>query len=339
MRMRLLALSSLMALSILLVPTPSPDASAAGEMEAPEGSIFGSYTVATFSMDADPDGPGSGSVELVDSSGWYVVEDPNGEIVDEGPVAPSALFSPSGGGGESGDCNEDGSTDGFKYHGFSDVTSPPNGGVWFQQYLFFVYSQTPAQDEVDSPYNDDTFQILICSAGGQDFGGGWRQILTGSGMTYLHSNPHRIDWSWERGTGSDTSDLALSLSFKVSHPRVPVEVEGTIEFHPTSEYFDGSFLPPQQDPLFAPMEDHAHNAVNGWWEHGCRRGAVPCLPWQGSSHFQGSTVLGLWEWPMSVLYDPEVEELKFMVAAYSESSCANPLGCEVPDDEWQPDGD
>lgn len=179
-------------------------------------------------------------------------------------------------------------------------------------FQFNFYSQDSArQDQFKQP----TVQILSCAVGGVDAGNGSRITISGPGVAFNDAQTTRkLGHVWREG--KTPKDYSLSLGFAV--PVKGVTVTGGIQQNPAN-YLKGSVVPPYE---FGDMGQFHSNAVNAWWEEGCR---PRCSRWNGSADYQGSVAEGLWEFPQS--YKAEAFSRGFKYAGYLEHFCANPFGC------------
>jgi hypothetical protein len=133
-------------------------------------------------------------------------------------------------------------------------------------------------------------------------------------MTFNDSDSARIlGRNWKEG--KTPKDYSISLGFEV--PIKGVKVSGGIQQNPSSS-LKGSVVPPYDDP----MKRFHLNAVNAWWEDGCR---PRCTRFGGSNNYQGSVGEGLWEFRQS--FKPQALDRGFFAYPWLEHFCANPFGC------------
>lgn len=179
-------------------------------------------------------------------------------------------------------------------------------------FQFNFYSQDKARyDESNQP----TVQVLSCAVGGVDAGNGSRITVSGPGVAFNDAQtPRKLGHIWKEG--NTPKDYSISLGFEV--PTNAVKVSGGIQQNPAN-YLKGSVVPPYE---YGDMAQFHNNAVNAWWEEGCR---PHCRRWNGSADYQGSVGEGLWEFPQ--WYKNEAFSRGFKYAGYLEHFCANPFGC------------
>jgi hypothetical protein len=179
-------------------------------------------------------------------------------------------------------------------------------------FKFHLYSQDSARhDERGAP----TVQFLGCGVGGVDGQNGSRIRVSGPGMAFRDANGSNIIGSkWREGKTPE--DYSIALGFQV--PVRGITVTGSIQQDP-SNYLKGSVVPPYGVDH---MERLHRNAVNAWWEDGCR---PRCTRFGGSNNYQGSVAEGLWEFPQS--YKHSALARGWETAAYVEHHCSNPFGC------------
>lgn len=116
--------------------------------------------------------------------------------------------------------------------------------------------------------------------------------------------------------GKTPQDYLSSLGSEV--PVRGVTIKGSIQQSPSNS-LKGSVAPPYGlDEMARPHR----NAVNAWWEDGCR---PRCPRLGGSNNYQGSVGEGLWEFPQS--YKGESLRRGWRVVGYVEHHCSNPFGC------------
>jgi len=179
-------------------------------------------------------------------------------------------------------------------------------------FQFNFYSQDNARQ---NQFGQSTVQVLSCAAGGVDAGNGSRITVSGPGVAFNDAQtPRQIGRTWKEG--KTPKDYSVSLGFQV--PVNGVTVTGGIQQNP-ADYLKGSVVPPY---AYGDMAQFHDNAVNAWWEDGCR---PHCRRWNGSADYQGSVGEGLWEFPQA--YKNEALSRGFKYAAYMEHFCANPFGC------------
>lgn len=281
-------------------PTMSQETSQAAAVAAVDrGTVFRGYIGTT-------DEPGV-------LAGHYWYEDADGNVFEEGAFSFDAGDQ---GIAHGGPCERDQDGD-SQALGSKRVNNQPYSDYWTVQYDFDRYKHPDAR-RTEEDWQD---QYLWCSKGGGDAQDGWRLRMIGSGMTYRPPTDQRIDYKWESRKLENESSLTVRLPFKLASGKIGVLVSATINFTTTSEWVDGSFYPPLPDPF---MTASVENAANSWWEHGCRRSVLPCLPNQSSANFQGSAVLALWEVQAGTAIDLNLD---FYEAAYWEIVCANPISC------------
>lgn len=115
--------------------------------------------------------------------------------------------------------------------------------------------------------------------------------------------------------GKTPQDYLSSLGSEV--PVRGVTIKGSIQQSPSNS-LKGSVAPPYGlDEMARPHR----NAVNAWWEDGCR---PRCPRLGGSNNYQGSVGEGLWEFPQS--YKGESLRRGWRVVGYVEHHCSNPFG-------------
>ena len=179
-------------------------------------------------------------------------------------------------------------------------------------FKYHFYSQDDARrDQRGAP----TVQFLGCGVGGVDGQNGSRIRISGPGMAFKDpEGSNIIGTRWKEGKTPE--DYSITLGFEV--PVRAVTVKGSIQQHP-SNYLKGSVLPPfgHDD-----MERLHRNAVNAWWEDGCR---PRCTRFGGSNNYQGSVAEGLWEFPQ--WYKGDALARGWAVVPYVEHHCSNPIGC------------
>jgi hypothetical protein len=179
-------------------------------------------------------------------------------------------------------------------------------------FKFHLYSQDNARrDERGAP----NVQFLGCGVGGVDGQNGSRIRVSGPGMAFNDANGSNIIGTrWREGKTPE--DYSITLGFAV--PIRGVNITGSIQQNPNN-YLKGSVVPPYGVDY---MERLHRNAVNAWWEDGCRR---RCTRFGGSNNYQGSVGEGLWEFPQG--YKSDALARGWDLAAYVEHHCSNPFGC------------
>jgi len=180
-------------------------------------------------------------------------------------------------------------------------------------FKFHFYSQDEARyDQRRSP----TVQFLGCGVGGVDGQNGSRIRVSGPGMAFNDPNGSNIIGTRWRD-GKTPEDYSVTLGFEV--PIKGVNITGSIQQDP-SNYLKGSVVPPYGG--WDGMERLHRNAVNAWWEDGCR---PRCTRFGGSNNYQGSVAEGLWEFPQ--WYKRDAIARGWQMAGYVEHHCSNPFGC------------
>lgn len=179
-------------------------------------------------------------------------------------------------------------------------------------FKYHLYSQDGARR---SHRGEPTVQFLGCGVGGVDGQNGSRIRVSGPGMAYKDAaGSNIIGTRWKEGKTPE--DYSITLGFEV--PVRGITVTGSIQQHP-SNYLKGSVLPPYgRDD----MERLHRNAVNAWWEDGCR---PRCTRFGGSNNYQGSVAEGLWEFPQR--YKENALARGWAIAPYLEHHCSNPVRC------------
>lgn len=179
-------------------------------------------------------------------------------------------------------------------------------------FKFHLYSQDGARHDRRGAA---TIQFLGCAVGGVDGQNGSRIRVSGPGMAFNDANGSSIIGTrWREGKTPE--DYSVTLGFQV--PVRGVTVSGSIQQDP-SNYLKGSVLPPYKQ---TEMERLHRNAVNAWWEDGCR---PYCTRWGGSNNYQGSVAEGLWEFPQWYKHDALARGWRMV--PYVEHHCSNPFGC------------
>jgi hypothetical protein len=247
-----------------------------------------------------------------DLAGEEVVVDLSGNVVDRTPFRVKALadaIKPLGMPAVA--CVHD-----SKQPGFTPYTPPTDYPINDKNekgsFKFHLYSQDDARR---NQYNAPTVQFLGCSVGGVDGQNGSRIRVSGPGMAFNDANGSNIIGTrWREG--KTPADYSVELGFEV--PVRAVTVKGSIQQHPSNS-LKGSVVPPYG---WDEMERLHRNAVNAWWEDGCR---PRCTRWGGSNNYQGSVGEGLWEFPQSYKRDALARGWK--MTGYVEHHCSNPFGC------------
>jgi hypothetical protein len=179
-------------------------------------------------------------------------------------------------------------------------------------FSFNFYSQDNARQ---NQFHQPTVQMVSCAAGGVDAANGSRITVSGPGTAFNDAQtPRMLGHNWQEG--KTPKDYSISLGFQV--PVDGVTITGGIQQNPAN-YLKGSVVPPYD---YGDMAQFHSNAVNAWWEEGCR---PHCRRWNGSADYQGSVGEGLWEFPQA--YKNEALSRGFKIAGYLEHFCANPFGC------------
>jgi hypothetical protein len=247
-----------------------------------------------------------------DLAGEEVVVDLVGNIVDRAPFQAKAVtdaIKPLG--VPSFACVHDSQQTGFTPY-TPPVDYPVNKKNEKGSFKFHLYSQDKART---NQYGAPTVQFLGCGVGGVDGENGSRIRVSGPGMAFNDANGSNIiGTNWR--TGKTPEDYSITLGFQV--PLRGVNITGSIQQDP-SNYLKGSVVPPYGVDY---MERLHRNAVNAWWEDGCR---PRCTRFGGSNNYQGSVGEGLWEFPQS--YKRDALALGWETAAYVEHHCSNPFGC------------
>jgi hypothetical protein len=247
-----------------------------------------------------------------DLVGEKVVVDLLGNVVDRTPFQVKALVDairPLG--MPAAACVHDSKRSGFTPY-TPPIDYPINDKNEKGSFKFHIYSQDDARR---NQYNAPTVQFLGCDVGGVDGENGSRIRVSGPGMAFNDANASNIIGTrWKEGKTPE--DYSIELGFEV--PVRGVTVKGSIQQHP-SNYLKGSVLPPYKQEE---MEQLHRNAVNAWWEDGCR---PYCTRWGGSNNYQGSVGEGLWEFPQWYKHDAIARGWKMV--PYVEHHCSNPFGC------------
>ncbi len=247
-----------------------------------------------------------------DLVGEEVVVDLLGNVVDRTPFQVKPLtdaINPLG--MPAAACVHD-----SKQPGFTPYTPPTDYPIDKKNekgsFKFHMYSQDDARrDERGAP----TVQFLVCGVGGVDGQNGSRLRVSGPGMAFNDANASNIiGTKWREGKTPE--DYSVTLGFEV--PVRGVTITGSIQQDP-SNYLRGSVVPPYG---YNEMERLHRNAVNAWWEDGCR---PRCTRWGGSNHYQGSVGEGLWEFPQ--WYKRDALARGWKMVPYVEHHCSNPFGC------------
>ena len=247
-----------------------------------------------------------------DLIGAEVVVDSVGKVVERLPFQAKAAtggIRPMGMPGVA--CVNDSEQPGFQAY-LPPTDYPINKKNEKGGFKYHFYSQDGARhDHRGSP----TVQFLGCGVGGVDGQNGSRIRVSGPGMAFKDPDGSSIIGTrWKEGKTPE--DYSITLGFEV--PVRGVTVKGSIQQDP-SNYLKGSVLPPygRQD-----MERLHRNAVNVWWEDGCR---PCCTRFGGSNNYQGSVAEGLWEFPQ--WYKGDALSCGWAVVPYLEHHCSNPFGC------------
>ncbi len=244
-------------------------------------------------------------------SGTEVVVNAVGDIVDRLPFTAKALDRPLAASAVSVPCVHDSEREGFTPY-LPPAEYPVNKRNEKGGFKFHLYSVDNARH---NQFRQPTVQFLMCAAGGVDADGGSRITVSGPGFAFNDAQGSNIlGHRWKEGKTPE--DYSISLGFEV--PLRGVTVKGSIQQTP-GNYLKGSVVPPYK---WGDMADFHRNAVNAWWEDGCR---PRCTRFGGSNTYQGSVGEGLWEFPQT---DKDgVLARGFKIAGYLEHFCANPFGC------------
>jgi hypothetical protein len=247
-----------------------------------------------------------------DLAGEEVVVDLLGNVVDRQPFQTRALtnaIKPLG--MPPATCVNDTHQPGFTAY-TPPIDYPVDKKNEKGSFKFHFYSQDGARH---NQYGAPTVQFLGCGVGGVDGQNGSRIRVSGPGMAFNDGNASNIiGTKWREG--KTPQDYTLTLGFEV--PLRGVNITGSIQQNP-SNYLKGSVVPPYGVDH---MERLHRNAVNAWWEDGCR---PRCTRFGGSNNYQGSVGEGLWEFPQS--FKREAIARGWRTAAYVEHHCSNPFGC------------
>lgn len=244
-------------------------------------------------------------------SGTEVVVNAVGDIIDRLPFTAKPLDRPLAASIANVPCVHDNDREGFTAY-LPPAEYPVNKRNEKGSFKFHLYSVDGARsNQVGQP----TVQFLMCGAGGVDAENGSRLTISGPGMAFNDSQGSNIlGHTWKEGKTPE--DYTISLGFEV--PVRGVTVKGSIQQTP-GNYLKGSVVPPYH---YGDWADFHRNAVNAWWEDGCR---PHCTRFGGSNGYQGSVGEGLWEFPQS---DKNFALSRgFRFAGYLEHFCANPFGC------------
>ena len=235
-----------------------------------------------------------------------------GNVVDRAPFRAKALVDairPLG--MPAAACVHDSKRSGFTPY-TPPIDYPINDKNEKGSFKYHLYSQDDARR---NQYNAPTVQFLGCGVGGVDGENGSRIRISGPGMAFNDANGSNvIGTRWREGKTPE--DYSIELGFEV--PVRGVTVKGSIQQHPRNS-LKGSVLPPHKQKE---MEQLHRNAVNAWWEDGCR---PYCTRWGGSNNYQGSVGEGLWEFPQWYKHDALTRGWKMI--PYVEHHCSNPFGC------------
>jgi hypothetical protein len=253
-----------------------------------------------------------GLTHTSDIAGSEVVVNALGEVVDRVPFRAKVSDRPLGQSIAQVPCVHDTKNrEGFTAYLPPAVYSIDNKNEK-GSFSFNLYSQDHARE---NQFHQPTVQILSCAAGGVDAENGSRITISGPGMAFNDARTPRIlGRNWREG--ETPKDYSISLGFQV--PRDAVTITGGIQQNPSNS-LKGSVVPPYG---YGDMEQYHLNAVNAWWEEGCR---PHCRRWNGSADYQGSVGEGLWEFPQA--YKSEALSRGFKIAGYMEHFCGNPFGC------------
>lgn len=247
-------------------------------------------------------GPIEGTEEIVNLAG---------EVIDRVPFkAGTAAARPLGQGIANIPCVHD-----TEPQGFTAYTPPVSYSIDKKNekglFKFHFYDIDQARE---NHLGQPTVQFLMCAAGGVDAGNGSRIRVSGPGMTFNDPNAsHILGTRWKEGKTPE--DYSITLGFEA--PLRGATVKGSIRQHPSNS-LKGSISPPYSSG----MSEFHENAVNAWWEDGCR---PRCTRWGGSNNYQGSVAEGLWEFPQS--FKGEALRRSWLVTGYLEHHCSNPFGC------------
>ena len=253
-----------------------------------------------------------GRAQATDLAGEEVVVDLLGNVVDRIPFQAKAVtdaIRPLGMPAVA--CVHDSQRPGFTPY-LPPMDYPVNKKNEKGGFKYHLYSQDGART---NQYNAPTVQFLGCGVGGVDGQNGSRIRVSGPGMAFNDANGSNIIGTrWREGKTPE--DYSVTLGFEV--PVRGVNVTGSIQQNPNN-YLKGSVVPPYGVDN---MERLHRNAVNAWWEDGCR---PRCTRFGGSNNYQGSVGEGLWEFPQSSKRDALARGWE--IAAYVEHHCSNPFGC------------
>jgi hypothetical protein len=253
-----------------------------------------------------------GRATATDLSGEEVVVDPLGNVVDRVPFQVKAATDQIRlMGMPAVACVNDSGPPGFTAY-LPPIDYPVDKKNEKGSFKYHFYSQDGARhDQRGTP----TVQFLGCGVGGVDGQNGSRIRVSGPGIAFNDAGSSNIIGSkWQEGR--TPKDYSVTLGFEV--PVRGVTVKGSIQQDP-SNYLKGSIVPPYG---MDEMERLHRNAVNAWWEDGCR---PRCTRFGGSNNYQGSVGEGLWEFPQ--WYKHDAISRGWRLAAYVEHHCSNPFGC------------
>jgi hypothetical protein len=253
-----------------------------------------------------------GRTHATDLAGEEVVVDLLGNVVDRTAFQAKPLTDAIRPLGMSGvPCVNDSQQPGFTPY-LPPVDYPVDKKNEKGSFKFHLYSQDGARhDRRGTP----TVQFLSCGVGGVDGQNGSRIRVSGPGMAFNDADGSNIiGTKWREGKTPE--DYSVTLGFEV--PVRGVNITGSIQQNP-SNYLKGSVVPPYGVDN---MERLHRNAVNAWWEDGCR---PRCTRFGGSNNYQGSVGEGLWEFPQ--WYKGDALARGWKMAAYVEHHCSNPFGC------------
>ncbi len=244
-------------------------------------------------------------------NGTELVVNAVGDIIDRLPFTAKPLVHPFAADSSSTTCVRDTDREGFTAY-LPPAEYPISKRNEKGFFKFHLYSQDGARHD---RFNQPTVQFVMCGVGGVDAANGSRITISGPGMAYNDAQGSNIlGHSWKEGKTPE--DYSISLGFEV--PVRGVTIKGSIQQNP-GNYLKGSVVPPY---AWGDMADFHRNAVNAWWEDGCR---PRCTRFGGSNGYQGSVGEGLWEFPQTDKDAVLARGFKF--AGYLEHFCANPFGC------------
>jgi hypothetical protein len=260
----------------------------------------------TAKLTLTPDGHSS----LGDITGGFVTLDPLGNVVSQRSFVPKPLDGFTAQGFDGFPCLTDSRSPFLTT--YDPTIIPINEKNEKGAFRFFPYSLDNARQ---GPNKDMRVQFLICGVGGIDGQNGSRIDVSGPGMAYNDPDrPALLGSQWREG--KTPKDYTITLGFQATGQGG--NVNGSITQNPAN-YLKGSVVPPYGGH---PFEKLSVNAVNAWWEDGCR---PRCRRWNGSADYQGSVGEGMWEFPQATKND--ALQHGFLVAPYYEHFCGNPFGC------------